>query len=335
MNDKLKDLIKELEEFPIEKYCLSDDINIRYIYTCEFKKITSKLHIFLDGLNDDYLNKKLAILNWEFSDIKEANELKIELLALIEYLNYFDKLKVKNSINKIGITHYQLEQAMNLKNDIVELISSESANVLPEVCEGLGLASGTVSEAYVGKKQYIRKRLEKLEVTEYCEVLERIRIKYSNADITQKIIKIFELEEFKVNTNFDEIFKIISRELIEAKYNILVAVSWITNLELLRILYKKQKEGLCVEIIVNDDKINNELLQEKSIEKFLTIYKDDTSSLMHNKFCIIDLKKVITGSYNWTNKAEYNNENIILIKNKIIAEEFADKFKEIKSRLIK
>lgn len=77
------------------------------------------------------------------------------------------------------------------------------------------------------------------------------------------------------------------------------------------------------------------MLKEKNIEKFLRIYKDNTSSLMHNKFCVIDLKKVITGSYNWTNKAEYNNENISMIKDRITAEEYANEFKEIKSKIIR
>lgn len=335
MNDKLKELISQVKDFPIERYCLSDDVNIRYIYTCEFKKITSKLRIFLECLNDDYLNKKLSILNWEFSDIKEANELKIDLLSLFEYLEQFNKIKFKTSINKLGITQYQSEQIINLKDEIIELLYLESANVLPEICEGLGLASGTIGEAFESKRQYIKRRLVKLDIMEYCDVLERIRRNFPNTEITKKIEKIFELETLEVNTNFEEIFTTISQEIKQAKYIIWVAVSWITNLDLLRLLYQKQKEGVCVEIIVNDDEINNKLLKEKNIEKFLRIYKDNTSSLMHNKFCVIDLKKVITGSYNWTNKAEYNNENISMIKDRITAEEYANEFKEIKSKIIR
>ena len=58
------------------------------------------------------------------------------------------------------------------------------------------------------------------------------------------------------------------------------------------------------------------------------------SKLMHHKFCVIDLKKVIHGSYNWTNKAQYNNETISLIENKTMAEEFAMEFLKVK-RLLK
>ncbi|TAE00475.1 MAG: hypothetical protein EAZ97_05805 [Bacteroidetes bacterium] len=31
---------------------------------------------------------------------------------------------------------------------------------------------------------------------------------------------------------------------------------------------------------------------------------------MHNKFCVIDSDIVLTGSYNWTNQAQRNDENI-------------------------
>ncbi|MGN0935860.1 phospholipase D-like domain-containing protein [Acinetobacter amyesii] len=47
---------------------------------------------------------------------------------------------------------------------------------------------------------------------------------------------------------------------------------------------------------------------------------------MHHKFCIIDLKKVITGSFNWTVKASFNNENIAVIEQREQAEKFADEF---------
>jgi len=35
---------------------------------------------------------------------------------------------------------------------------------------------------------------------------------------------------------------------------------------------------------------------------------------MHNKFCVIDRNVVITGSYNWSRKAQLNNENITVTK---------------------
>ncbi|MEI6879931.1 MAG: phospholipase D-like domain-containing protein [Bacteroidota bacterium] len=54
---------------------------------------------------------------------------------------------------------------------------------------------------------------------------------------------------------------------------------------------------------------------------------------MHNKFCVIDYNTVITGSYNWSYKAESNFENIIINSNDtILAEQFIAEFNQIKNQ---
>ena len=45
---------------------------------------------------------------------------------------------------------------------------------------------------------------------------------------------------------------------------------------------------------------------------FLPTGSQDTP-LMHHKFCVIDAKTVITGSYNWSKKARSNDENITIM----------------------
>ena len=42
-------------------------------------------------------------------------------------------------------------------------------------------------------------------------------------------------------------------------------------------------------------------------------FDNNKKSLMHNKFCIIDDKIIINGSFNWSvNAVKSNNENIII-----------------------
>ena len=48
---------------------------------------------------------------------------------------------------------------------------------------------------------------------------------------------------------------------------------------------------------------------------------------------MIDLEKVIHGSYNWTNKAQYNNETISIIDNRLEAKKFAEQFLKIKQEI--
>ncbi len=57
---------------------------------------------------------------------------------------------------------------------------------------------------------------------------------------------------------------------------------------------------------------------------------DDNGQLMHNKFCAIDNKIVITGSFNPTDNDNYNNNNnIVVIYSNILAGNYIDEFNEL------
>ena len=59
----------------------------------------------------------------------------------------------------------------------------------------------------------------------------------------------------------------------------------------------------------------------------LNIKKDDRNALMHNKFCIFDDKTISTGSFNPTvNDNSKNNNNLVLINSKALAENYNDEF---------
>ena len=104
----------------------------------------------------------------------------------------------------------------------------------------------------------------------------------------------------------------IQIELFGAKKSIKIAVAWFTNELLLHPLVLKLQTGVSVEIILNDDNINKGGESSLDFTSFLEaggILRWNTSKqLLHEKFCIIDDRVVISGSYNWTNKAEYNDE---------------------------
>jgi len=131
---------------------------------------------------------------------------------------------------------------------------------------------------------------------------------------------------------FEEQKNKIKTEIEQARFSIWVAVAWFTLDEIYDLLVQKQKEGLDVRIIVSKDEINKgkydkykNLLSIWGYPKFGT-YNDN---LMHNKFCVIDLRKVIHGSYNWSKKAEYNRETIEIVEDRKVAEGFAEQFKKL------
>lgn len=102
----------------------------------------------------------------------------------------------------------------------------------------------------------------------------------------------------------------------KAENTISVAVCWFTNEELFNLLCSKLDKGVHVELIILDDYINSNPFGcnfESFIQKGGELYLSSVNNPMHNKYCIIDRKTLINGSYNWTYFAETKNEENIII----------------------
>jgi len=89
------------------------------------------------------------------------------------------------------------------------------------------------------------------------------------------------------------------------------------NLENLINVLKEKK----AEVLVFEDNFDNYGLSVTS------------KGLMHNKFCVLDGRAVITGSMNPTfNGAYKNNNNLVYIESKTFAKNYLNEFKEIKDK---
>ena len=134
---------------------------------------------------------------------------------------------------------------------------------------------------------------------------------------------------------FEHIAERIQAEIKKARKSVFIAVAWFTNKNIFDELLTKAKEGCKVFLIVSDDEINrNSRIDFELLEKYDSkFYKvgDGNTELMHNKFCVIDYSTVITGSYNWSYKAETNFENVIINYNDTaLAEQFIGEFNQIR-----
>jgi hypothetical protein len=135
---------------------------------------------------------------------------------------------------------------------------------------------------------------------------------------------------------FSDISLFLARELETANECIHVAVAWFTDPSLFRILCRKASDELDVQLIVMDDDITRNFGLEYSLLEDAggRVYMVDGGPMgntMHNKFCVIDGKTTITGSYNWSIKAQSNHENItITTDNPSLAASFEDEFQRIK-----
>ena len=98
----------------------------------------------------------------------------------------------------------------------------------------------------------------------------------------------------------------------------------------------KAKSGVTVQLLLSNDEINQNSSLDFSRLKIgnsvAYLVGDGKSDLMHNKFCVIDRRVVMTGSYNWSYKAEKNNhENIVITTDDFeLADQFIAQFKHIR-----
>jgi len=134
---------------------------------------------------------------------------------------------------------------------------------------------------------------------------------------------------------FENIAERIQQEISKAQKSVFIAVAWFTNKNLFNELVNKARNGCTVSLIISNDNINlnssidfDQLATGKS--KVYKIGNGDTE-LMHNKFCVIDYCTVISGSYNWSYKAENNFENVIITSSDtILAKQFIAEFDNIR-----
>jgi len=139
---------------------------------------------------------------------------------------------------------------------------------------------------------------------------------------------------------FTEINSHISTELKKASVSIYAAVAWLTDKKLFSILCDKAREGIDVQLLLADD--DDDITQTYGVNyrqlelcggKVYLIDEFATGKLMHNKFCVIDASTTITGSYNWSNKAQLNYENITITwDNEQLALSFIEEFRRIKTQ---
>lgn len=118
----------------------------------------------------------------------------------------------------------------------------------------------------------------------------------------------------------------------KAEKEVLIAMAWFTSQELFDAIIQCLKRGVKVKLVLLDDIINhcdfgvdfNLFINEEGSEFYLY---PQSVKFMHNKFCVIDGKTLITGSYNWTNYAETRNlENIIVSTEPVVIEEYTGCF---------
>lgn len=220
-----------------------------------------------------------------------------------------------------------------------------------DVYDELGLPDiGKPNGLRPSKKEYIAQRLTDINDTQYLQkAIMRIvaqsdaLLNSINAIITPENYKIEQLneelvlmgdvvdnhEDAETEAHFQNIQNQILAILDKARVSIALAMSWFTNDVLAAKIIEKKNEGLDVRVVIFDDGINRRNGVELA-DVWVKKVKATRGGIMHDKFCVIDNQVVITGSYNWSDNAEFHNdENIVIIADNDRASDFSIEFRRL------
>jgi len=139
----------------------------------------------------------------------------------------------------------------------------------------------------------------------------------------------------KVKTFFPGTSKIgeaLSQQLKQARKEVLIALYGFNNPALAEDLTKLAQRGVKIRV-----KIDTVKGGEKKESKLIATLKAAGVNVQtvaadgrnHNKFAVVDDSTVITGSYNWTVKAESNFENLLVLSCPELAKRYTEEWQAI------
>ena len=162
-----------------------------------------------------------------------------------------------------------------------------------------------------------------------------VNAKYCEKEIIESLSALFSgssqevARQVKTGVYFNSIEKQIINDLDSARVSIHVAMAWFTNQRIADKLVEKYNEGLDVKVVSFDDHINARFGVDLGGIPHKTI-NGTRGGKMHDKFCVIDNQKVLTGSYNWSENAENkNDENVPVIYDDARASDYSVEFRRL------
>jgi phosphatidylserine/phosphatidylglycerophosphate/cardiolipin synthase-like enzyme len=130
---------------------------------------------------------------------------------------------------------------------------------------------------------------------------------------------------FPSKENVAELAQIIRR----TEKTLDVCVFAFTNDILAAALLHCHKKGVKVRLIVDDEcaKFNGADVWRLGLEGVAATMDNNKIAHMHNKYCLIDSKVLVTGSFNWTSQAvSTNQENLIVLHDAQFVAEYQKNF---------
>jgi phosphatidylserine/phosphatidylglycerophosphate/cardiolipin synthase-like enzyme len=116
-----------------------------------------------------------------------------------------------------------------------------------------------------------------------------------------------------------------------AQKSIYVQAYSFTSTPIMRALNAAHERGVDVKVILDKSQVRARKYTSAKYFKNhdIPVWIDYEPEIAHNKVMIIDESEVITGSFNFTNAAQFRNaENVLIVKNKELAKKYMDNWKD-------
>jgi len=134
-------------------------------------------------------------------------------------------------------------------------------------------------------------------------------------------------------TNGSEIKQRIVQEITNARLSVKLAMAWFTDRDIASAIIAAKSRNIHVDIILSSN-VQNETVKQMFITAEIPVHAFETGDergMMHHKFCLIDNRLTINGSYNYSYNASNNNvENIHLSDDTATHRQFLAEFDRLK-----
>jgi len=244
---------------------------------------------------------------------------------------------VMESNNRDNSASQALEEAgIQILGDRREGLMHDKFVVIDRIEVWLGSMNFTYSGTYKDNNNLIHIRSSKI-AENYTKEFEEMFLddKFGEDIVPATPNQVTQFEGAAVETYFspdDGVAAHILNLLNDAKESIHFMAFSFTSDELGAVIREKAAEGLTVAGVMEAEQVKSNIGTE--FDPFahtrLDVHLDGNDGLMHHKIMIIDGEIVITGSYNFSRSAETrNDENMIFIYNREIAELFLQEFEKV------
>ena len=122
----------------------------------------------------------------------------------------------------------------------------------------------------------------------------------------------------------------LAAEIRAARSSVRVAVFHFTSERLAAALAERRRAGLSVRVLLDARQSDDAFvgrLRAAGLDVRRVVPRGDEQTRFHHKYCVLDDRIAITGSYNWTVQGDLSNhENVAILRDDATARAFAEDF---------